>query len=122
MLRYHRRIDDLTSGRLRWGILTNGTKWRLYWAGARSVSEEFLEIDPRFANRVFMVHKTANRAPGADLAVEVVPLGSELAEKFNLALKEVEKRKYRRVRSSPPSRPMGGTASRWTAIPGSGSV
>ena len=45
MLRYLRRIDDLTSGKLRWGILTNGTKWRLYWAGARSVSEEFLEVD-----------------------------------------------------------------------------
>ena len=45
MLRYLRRIDDLTSGRLRWGTLTNGTKWRLYWAGARSVSEEFLEVD-----------------------------------------------------------------------------
>ena len=45
MLRYLRRIDDLTSGGLRWGILTNGNKWRLYWAGARSVSEEFLELD-----------------------------------------------------------------------------
>jgi hypothetical protein len=45
MLRYLRRIDDLSSGQLRWGILTNGAKWRLYWAGARSVSEEFLEID-----------------------------------------------------------------------------
>nr|WP_313518792.1 hypothetical protein [Brevundimonas diminuta] len=45
MLRYLRRIDDLTSGKLRWGILTNGLRWRLYWAGARSISEEFLEID-----------------------------------------------------------------------------
>jgi hypothetical protein len=45
MLRYLRRIDDLTKGSLRWGILTNGTRWRLYWAGARSISEEFLEID-----------------------------------------------------------------------------
>lgn len=45
MLRYLRRIDDLTHGKLRWGILTNGLRWRLYWAGARSVSEEFLEID-----------------------------------------------------------------------------
>jgi hypothetical protein len=45
MLRYLRRSDDLTGGKLRWGILTNGTKWRLYWAGARSISEEFLEID-----------------------------------------------------------------------------
>lgn len=45
MLRYLRRIDDLTAGALRWGILTNGTRWRLYWAGARSISEEFLEIN-----------------------------------------------------------------------------
>ena len=45
MLRYLRRIDDLTHGELRWGILTNGARWRLYWAGARSVSEEFLELD-----------------------------------------------------------------------------
>ena len=52
------------------------------------------QADPRFAFRVFMVHRTANRAPGADLAVELVPPGSDIAEKFNLALKEVEKRKY----------------------------
>ena len=45
MLRYLRRVDDQTSGRLRWGILTNGARWRLYWAGALSVSEQFLEID-----------------------------------------------------------------------------
>jgi hypothetical protein len=45
MLRYLRRIDDLSGGALRWGILTNGIRWRLYWAGARSISEEFLEID-----------------------------------------------------------------------------
>ena len=30
MLRYLRRVDDLTSGHLRWGILTNGARWRLY--------------------------------------------------------------------------------------------
>ena len=45
MLRYLRRVDDLTTGKLRWGILTNGARWRLYHAGARSVSEHFLEID-----------------------------------------------------------------------------
>ena len=50
--------------------------------------------DPRFGYRVFMVHRTANRAPGADLAVELVPPGSDVTEKFNLALKEVEKKKY----------------------------
>ncbi len=45
MLRYLRRVDDLTNGALRWGVLTNGAKWRLYWAGARSVSEQFFELD-----------------------------------------------------------------------------
>ena len=45
MLRYLRRVDDLTTGELRWGVLTNGTQWRLYYAGARSISEEFFEID-----------------------------------------------------------------------------
>ncbi len=45
MLRYLRRIDDLTTGKLRWGVLTNGAHWRLYYAGARSVSEQFFEID-----------------------------------------------------------------------------
>lgn len=45
MLRYLRRVDDLTEGGLRWGILTNGGRWRLYFSGARSVSEQFFEID-----------------------------------------------------------------------------
>lgn len=45
MLRYLRRIDDITGGGLRWGILTNGRVWRLYFSGAVSVAEDFLEID-----------------------------------------------------------------------------
>jgi hypothetical protein len=45
MLRYLRRVDDITTGALRWGILTNGGRWRLYYAGARSVSEQFFDID-----------------------------------------------------------------------------
>ncbi len=45
MLRYLRRVDDLTTGTLRWGILTNGARWRLYYQGARSVSEQFFELD-----------------------------------------------------------------------------
>lgn len=45
MLRYLRRIDDVTQGNLRWGFLTNGAKWRLYFSGARSVSEQFFELD-----------------------------------------------------------------------------
>ena len=45
MLRYLRRVDDLTIGKLRWGILTNGARWRLYYQGVRSVSEQFFEVD-----------------------------------------------------------------------------
>ncbi len=45
ILRYLRRIDDLTSAKLRWGILTNGAKWRLYFSGARSTIDDYLEID-----------------------------------------------------------------------------
>lgn len=45
MLRYLRRVEDLTTGKLRWGILTNGTRWRLYYQGAQSVSEHFFEVD-----------------------------------------------------------------------------
>jgi len=45
MLRYLRRVDDLTTGGLRWGILTNGAKWRLYYQGARAVADQFFEID-----------------------------------------------------------------------------
>ena len=45
MLRYLRRVDDVTRGGLRWGMLTNGRHWRLYFRGALSVAEDFLEID-----------------------------------------------------------------------------
>ena len=45
MLQYLSRVDIQTSGKVRLGILTNGQKWRLYFQGALSVSENFFEID-----------------------------------------------------------------------------
>jgi len=45
MLRYMRRAEESTDGRMQWGVLTNGRLWRLYWQGARSRAEEFLELD-----------------------------------------------------------------------------
>lgn len=45
MLRYLSRADVASNGKVQWGILTNGRSWRLYWQGARSRSEEFLELD-----------------------------------------------------------------------------
>jgi hypothetical protein len=52
------------------------------------------QADPRYAFRVFMIGRTANRAPSADLAVQIVSPDSDVAEKFNIALKEVEKKKF----------------------------
>jgi len=45
MLQYLSRVDIQTSGKVRLGILTNGEKWRLYFQGALSVSEDFFELD-----------------------------------------------------------------------------
>ncbi|OKO84878.1 hypothetical protein AC630_08010, partial [Bradyrhizobium sp. AS23.2] len=45
MLQYLSRVDVQTSGRLRFGILTDGRRWRLYFQGALSVAEDFFEVD-----------------------------------------------------------------------------
>ncbi|MFZ2540976.1 MAG: hypothetical protein WAW75_04280 [Gallionella sp.] len=45
ILRYLSSVEVASDRAVRWGILTNGAVWRLYWQGARSRSEEFLELD-----------------------------------------------------------------------------
>ena len=45
ILRYLSSVEVASERTVRWGILTNGAVWRLYWQGARSRSEEFLELD-----------------------------------------------------------------------------
>jgi hypothetical protein len=45
MLQYLSRVDVQTNNKVRLGILTNGNVWRLYFQGALSVSEDFLEVD-----------------------------------------------------------------------------
>lgn len=45
MLRYLSRVDVVADRALKWGVLTNGALWRLYWQDARSRAEEFFEID-----------------------------------------------------------------------------
>lgn len=45
MLRYLSRADVMSDRAVKWGILTNGTVWRLYWQDARSRAEDFFEID-----------------------------------------------------------------------------
>jgi hypothetical protein len=45
MLQYLSRVDVVTGGKVRLGILTNGERWRLYYQGALSVAEDFFEVD-----------------------------------------------------------------------------
>ena len=45
MLRYVRAARVQTGGKVRFGILTNGTRWRLYDAEAVSVADHFLEVN-----------------------------------------------------------------------------
>ncbi|MDI9334112.1 MAG: hypothetical protein QM533_07015 [Cytophagales bacterium] len=45
MLRYLSRADAVSERAVKWGVLTNGNVWRLYWQDARSRSEDFFEVD-----------------------------------------------------------------------------
>ncbi len=45
MLRYLSRADVVSDRVVKWGVLTNGAVWRLYYQDARSRAEEFFEID-----------------------------------------------------------------------------
>lgn len=45
ILRYLSSAEIASERKVRWGVLTNGAVWRLYWQGARSRSEEFLDIN-----------------------------------------------------------------------------
>src|SRR6185437_16128762 len=45
ILRYLSAAETASERRIQWGFLTNGAQWRIYYQGARTRSEEFLEID-----------------------------------------------------------------------------
>lgn len=45
IIRYLGRASDVSGGIVRWGLLSNGRLWRIYWAGARARAEGYLEID-----------------------------------------------------------------------------
>jgi hypothetical protein len=45
MLLYLDRVNIVTAGKVRLGILTDGVAWRLYFQGALSVSEDYFEVD-----------------------------------------------------------------------------
>ncbi len=45
ILRYLALAEPASGGGVRWGLLTNGRIWRLYWHGARSRAEGFVGFD-----------------------------------------------------------------------------
>ena len=45
MLRYLSRAELMSERAVKWGVLSNGSTWRLYWQDARSRAEEFFEIN-----------------------------------------------------------------------------
>ncbi len=45
MLRYLSRVEVASDRAIKWGMLSNGKVWRLYWQDARSRAEEFLQFD-----------------------------------------------------------------------------
>ena len=45
IIRYLIRADTVSDGAVRWGLLTNGRAWRLYWSRANSRAEGFVELD-----------------------------------------------------------------------------
>ncbi len=45
ILRYLKRSDGIAGSTVRWGLLTNGRFWRLYFAGARARDDDFVEIE-----------------------------------------------------------------------------
>jgi len=70
MLRYLREARLVTGGGMRWGILTNGARWRLYHSEARSVAGEFFEVDLDAA----LGAKTSLFAPGPEQEVDALAL------------------------------------------------
>ena len=45
ILRYLSRAETVSNGAVRWGLLTNGRFWRMYWAKAPARAEGFVEIE-----------------------------------------------------------------------------
>jgi len=65
MLRYLSRADVVSDRAVKWGILTNGNVWRLYWQDVRSRSEEFFELDLAAALGIQgLQHELDEFAPG----------------------------------------------------------
>jgi hypothetical protein len=67
MLRYLSRADVASDRAIKWGMLTNGGTWRLYYQDARSRSEEFLELNIAAALGVAGVERDLLAPPDEDV-------------------------------------------------------
>ena len=67
MLRYLSRVDVVADRAVKWGILSNGAVWRLYWQDARSRAEEFFEVDVAAALGVPGTQRSPDDPPPAHL-------------------------------------------------------
>jgi Eco57I restriction-modification methylase len=65
MLRYLSRVDTASDRAIKWGMLTNGAVWRLYWQDARSRSEDFFEINLAAALALPGIQSELDDAPPA---------------------------------------------------------
>ncbi|MDP2752441.1 MAG: hypothetical protein Q8O31_07560 [Rhodocyclaceae bacterium] len=70
MLRYLSRVDVVSDRAVKWGVLTNGAIWRLYWQDARSRAEEFFEINLALALAVPGIAPNPE-APASDHALRL---------------------------------------------------
>ncbi len=70
MLRYLSRADVVSDRAVKWGMLTNGVVWRLYWQDARSRAEEFFEVDVAAALGVSGLQRELDALP-ADHALRM---------------------------------------------------
>lgn len=68
MLRYLSRADVVSDRAVKWGMLTNGAVWRLYWQDARSRAEEFFEVDVAAALGVPGIPQNLNATAEIDTA------------------------------------------------------
>jgi hypothetical protein len=48
-IRYLTRAEAVSDRAVRYAILTNGRHWRLYWAGAKSLLDDYFEVDLEWA-------------------------------------------------------------------------
>ncbi len=78
ILRYLKRADGIPGSAVRWGLLTNGRFWRLYWSGAQARADGFFELDlPAVLDPLLAPPVPAGAPPGHWLRVFLLLFGRD---------------------------------------------